>query len=163
MTFVALGLVFGLPAGALPAQGEEAPAHDAERFAAARRALLAEASVLDVTGSAVGRGGEPGRFYPLARELERTGREEGLLALLREEAVVARAAGMVCLARRHPAAAVPALRARRGSQTPVRFNPAGCTVEVITEGDLAGKLLLDADLLEALRERPRPLVTTLGD
>ncbi len=130
----------------------------AERFAAARQELLASAADLTVDGSTVGRGAQPGRFYTLVRELTRTGRKEDFLALVEHEQVVVRAAGMVCLAQRLPEEAVPVLRARQDSQAKLLFNPNGCTVEEITEGELATKLLNDADLLEGGHTKPRPLI-----
>ncbi|MCO5172397.1 MAG: hypothetical protein M9894_39370 [Planctomycetes bacterium] len=159
-TFARLALV-GVVLATVPlaSRAGDPPRSRTERFEAARQALLAEAADLAVTGRTVGRGAEPGRFYLLVTELERTGEaKEDYLALVRHEQVVVRAAGLICLARRFPAHAFDVLDARRSSETPLAFNPNGCTVETITEGELVARLLKDVDLLEGgLRPQPRPL------
>ncbi len=143
-----------------PAAAKAPPA--AERFEAARRELVERSADLPVTGSRVGRGAQPGRFYELALELAETGDEAALVALARHEtSAVVRAAGLVALARRFPEAAARELESRLDSRAELELCATGCTFDVVTEGELARRLLENADMLEP--ERPaRPLKRSPG-
>lgn len=135
-----------------------APALGADSFDAARAKLIAEADALTVAGAAVGRGAQQSRFHALVGQLTAAATPAQLEALLAHDHVVVRAAGMVGLARTRGTEAVAALEARRRSDVRLAFQPQGCGVMEISEGELATRLLLDADLLE-LRQRPRPLIS----
>ncbi|MBL4845183.1 MAG: hypothetical protein JKY65_06640 [Planctomycetes bacterium] len=125
----------------------------------ARAALVKEADQLTVSGEAVGRGRQPGRFFKLASRLAENGDKAALLALLNDEHVVVRAAGMFALAQKHPQDAVRELKAREGSQVKLRLQASGCGVQVVTEGTLATRFLRNANLLNSLQP-PRPLGDT---
>lgn len=149
MSKVAPSLVAGVLLTIFPALAQE-PAGVAQeaqvraRFEAARTALLAEAKDLMVTGSHVGRGAQPGRFYRLLVDLVEGGEEQELLELCRHEEVVVRAAGLLAMAKRFPEKAVAVIEARLESQVPLEYCPTGCTSEQITEGRLAA-IILDED------------------
>lgn len=150
MSKVVLSLVASLLLTVSPALAQEPPAVEQEaraaraRFEAARAALLAEAEELMVTGSHVGRGGQPGRFYNLLVDLLQGGEEQDFLELCRHEQVVVRAAGLLAMAKRFPERAVEVIEARRESEAPLEYCPSGCTPERITEGRLA-TIILDED------------------
>jgi hypothetical protein len=164
MSKVVLSLVAGLLLTVSPALAQEPAAAEQEarairaRFEAARAALLAEAEKLMVTGSHVGRGGQPGRFYLLLVDLMEGGAEQDLLELSRHEQVVVRAAGLLALAKRFPEKAVEVIEARRESQVLLEYCPSGCTPEQITEGRLAAIILdEDAEPLDSDGTPPAPL------
>lgn len=120
----------------------------AARFSAARAALLALPPESPVSGSHVGRGAQPGRFYVLSQELAETGQPAQLEALVSHERALLRAAGMVALARTQPPGAYEAIAARAQSQVELRYQPGGCDLRTIREGELAQALLANANLLD---------------
>ncbi|MEZ6187874.1 MAG: hypothetical protein R3F62_23055 [Planctomycetota bacterium] len=139
--------------GAAPAEPTAA-----ERFAAAKATLLAESEGLAVSGSRVGRGAQPGRFFLLIQDLRVHGTKEQLVALLAHERVVVRLAGAACLAERFPELAAERLEALRASEVPVDYMPSGCTVERATEGYVVQQLYANRHALNS-DLKPEPLPT----
>jgi hypothetical protein len=136
-------------AGSSPAVAEDAvaaPASPIERV----RALS------QVDGSAIGEGGDEGRFFALAKELLAKPDAVSTKDLLADPSPVARSMGLYLLVRTKGKDALPALRASLSDRTRYVIFPSGCCGWTTSVGGFARSLAHNRRFLEM--EEPEPLV-----
>jgi len=96
--------------------------------------------VSGVDGAAVGVVADRGEFYEFAQKIMKEAERSELRGLLRERDPIARAMGIVCLARHLPETE-PDIRGLYNDREVVEVRPLGCMVTTMTVGEFAREIV----------------------
>lgn len=131
---------------------------DASLEALIRSTAISHVSELEtVSGRAVGAGGGPGEFYTVSLILAEYLGEDDFLGMLKSDAPMVRAMGLICLARADKIKHRSAIEALYTDEAEVEYNPMGCIIGRTTLGELARGLLNDRELTKCWLPHGKPM------